>query len=171
MARKSTRRTAQAKSFEEGIATVVDPYRPDVKAFEEYYSKNRPCTNYKETLEYLNHLKFGVAHGMVNSKAANTQVYIISHILMILNKMERGTEELSEIEELLEQRGGQVEFTEEQASLITQQSSMVVQVQLIKKFLLENGAKIAVQEPKEKIVDAEQVYELTQVKAEEEGFI
>lgn len=174
MARR--KRMSQAKTLDEAQATTVQPYAKDVQRFEDYYAKARPINTYAECREYLNWLLFGQAHGMVATRVANTSVYIISHILMTIKAQGSNTEALEELTELLEQRDGNLQFTEEQMTLIGQQSSMNLQAQLICKFAKENGVKIPSSDRSLEhlqAVDVESVKLITEAKIIEEdgGFV
>lgn len=171
---RSRKRPAQARTAEEADATTVKANVKDVAAFQDYYSKNHPCNSYKDVRDYLNMLKFGVAHGMINSKAANTQVYIISHIMIAIKGMEKTDEDIEELQSIMEQTGGNISLTEEQAMLLTKQSSMSVQVSLLKKFITDNGQKFAPSDVVvlEKPLDVETVVEMADKGTEEEeGFV
>lgn len=172
MARTNRKKPPQAKSLEESLATTMTPAQSDVREVERYFANVQPVNNYRDILKNMSMMRFAVLHGMVNSKVANTYTYMMSFEMMALAKLHVDSGELDELKEKIDQNGGVVDLTQEQAAQLTQEPNMLAQARLLVKFIDANKGKVPAPAPAEDVVDVESIIKITETKIQEsEGFI
>lgn len=161
----------RATTPDEAVPTTVKADIVDTLKFKRYWSKMPEYSSYKSVKEHLRMMTYGVMHGFVSSKAANTVTYIASHVLIAMDRermYETGADE--GIDEILGRYGNKVELTEEQMGLLLQQPNMQIQIKMLDRFLGEN-AKVTVTEkpdPVDQHMETVDVVPLLEAKDDEE---
>lgn len=123
----------------------IVPDEEDLQAFYDWYQKNEDLNSYSDVRRDLQWIKFGVRHGLIDTKVANTQVYIASHILIALDKARLYEVSGNKANKFFEQHPV-IPLTTEQMMLVGQEPRMAVQIQLLQRFADENARGVDVSE-------------------------
>jgi hypothetical protein len=118
----------------------IQPNPEDFQRFIKWYGNYRELKSYKEVREDLAWIKWGVAHGLIDTKVANCQCYLMSHVLIALDR-ERQFDTTNDQANKFFVDNQMINLTVEQAARVLQESRMAMQAKLIVQFQEENTAR------------------------------
>lgn len=125
---------------ENKLRQKIEPNPADFQRFIKWYGDYREFKSYKEVREDLAWIKWGVAHGLIDTKVANCQCYLMSHVLIALDR-ERQFDQTNDQANKFFVDNQMINLTPEQAARVLQESRMAMQAKLIVGFAEENRAR------------------------------
>lgn len=120
-------------------ADLIVPTDPEqLEECKRYFSKRADLSSYKKQREHMEWIDFALTHGVFDTKIANTKAYLMSMTIIAYDR-ERQHEGIpaNTLNDLVDENG-QINLTEEQMALVTQQPNLAVQAGLIERFVKEN---------------------------------
>lgn len=130
----------------------LEPNAKDLNAFFAWFGNYRELKTYKEVRQDLAWIKWGVVHGLIDTKVANCQVYVMSHVIIALDR-EREYELADNLAKDLLKDGGEIDLTDEQAARVLQTASPKMQIKLIEQFDNENKLRAQKLDPPDAPID------------------